>query len=128
MGRLRVLILLFAIIAVMVAAGACSRHDDKPPMLGVQQPPNPQNVTVTTPDQGVTFMITWDVNNPALVAYYNIYTQDPFTGQATFTDSTTTTTVQVTTGGIPVPGLVFGVASVTTENVESQIIFASADP
>ena len=125
MGDTRVRIILVALVAIVVVASACSRHNDFPPLLPIQEPPVPQNFDVTTQDDQ-NYTLTWSVDNPSLVAYYQIYLIDFFTGLPEPVDTTTTTLVQVDVG-TPFPGLIFGVSSITTENVESSAVFAQAE-
>ena len=65
-------------------------------------------------------MLEWSVNDPgAVVSYYRIYTMIPLLG----TTIDTTSFVNATVGPLSVvlPGLEFGVSSVTFQNVESAI-------
>ena len=125
MGNTRVRIIMVALVAIVVVASACARHNDFPPLLPIQEPPVPQNFTVTTPDDQL-YDLSWSVDNPSLVAFYQIYTLNLFTGLPEPVDTTTTTAVQINVG-TPFPGLTFGVSSITTENVESSAVFAQAE-
>jgi len=125
MKHMNVRIFGLALVAAAVLASACSRHDNFPPMIPVQNPPVPQNFTVTTQDN-VTFDLTWSVNNPSLVAYYRLFTLNPLTGAAEPFDTTSVTNVQVNIGA-EYPDIVFGVSSITTEHVESAVVYGSKE-
>jgi hypothetical protein len=112
---------------IVVLAAACSRHDDSvPPPLGVATAPAPSNFTVATTDF-VVWNLSWTISDATNIRFYHIYTQDPFTGLAAQppVDTVMTTSVQINTIGA-LPGLVWGVASVSNDNVESTIIFDTA--
>ena len=84
-------------------------------------PPTPDLIVSTT--DSLTFMLEWSVNDPALVvSYYRIYTMIPLLG-TTVDETADETTMMWTFGPLSVvlPGLEFGVSSVTFQNVESAI-------
>ena len=113
---------LFAAVLLIVVVSACARHEDLPApltILGVPivAPPTP-DLSVSTTDS-LTFILTWSVNDPTgVVSYYRVYTMIPFLG--TIIDSTLVANAQVDLG-VVLPGLEFGVSSVTLQNVESAI-------
>ena len=111
-------------IACILALSACSKHTDFPSMLPIVAPPAPSNFTVTTSND-IVYDLSWTINNPSAVAYYRLYAQDLFTGAPVLADTTMTTAVQVDLQ-VPVPGVVFGVSSVSNGNVESAIVYGSA--
>jgi hypothetical protein len=111
-------------LAFLMQFTACARHKDFPAMLPVIAPPTPTNFAVTTTDD-VIYDLSWSVSDPSSVAMYRIYSLDIFTGAPTVLDTTTATAAQVNTL-VPTPGFVFGVSSVSVQNVESRVVFASA--
>ncbi len=101
---------------------ACSNHDNPPPQLPIVEPPTPENFTVTSPSAGI-YDLSWSVSNPSVVNYYNLYYLDPYYGPI-FADTTAATSIQLSVGG-GFSGIVWGVSSVTIENVEGRIVYAS---
>jgi hypothetical protein len=102
---------------------ACSKHDDPPPQISVIEPPIPTNFTVTSPTPGI-FDLSWDVGDPSAVNYYRLYYLDPFFSQLTFADTTAATSIQFDVGAA-ITELMWGVSSVTVENVEGTIVYAT---
>ena len=113
--------LLFVLTLLFVSA--CSRHGDLPPAFQVTEPPVPIDVKVETVDY-MTFHVSWDVDDPAIVAYYQIYSA--LYSSPVLEDSTTLKSVQITTM-IPLPDIAFCISTVTVENVESRLVCASAE-
>lgn len=116
-----------AFLAAIVFLGAtlsCARHTDFPAALELLTSPAPENFTVTSSDD-VNYDLSWTISDPTNVAYYLLYTLNT-SGAFTEIDSTTATAVQVNTF-FPTPGIVFGVASVSTGNVSSPIVSGSRD-
>ena len=113
---------LFVVAALLLAA--CSDDLPFPPTIARVVPSTPSNLMVTTPDDMV-FTLTWTVSDPATIQFYRLYTLDPIFGQPVFADTTAMDSVQLATP-IPTPGIVFGVSSVSTGNIESRIVYASA--
>ncbi len=111
-----------ALVLVMVII-ACSNHDDPPVRIDVIEPPVPVNFSVLSPAVGV-FNLSWDINDPSLVSYYRLYYVDPFFGQLTFADTTAATSIQFDVGAA-ITDLLWGVSSVTIQNVEGTIVYAS---
>lgn len=115
MTRMRTLFV--AALLIVVVVSACARHEDLPAMLPLVTPPTP-DLSVSTSDS-LTFILTWSVSDPNLVvSYYRVYTMIPLLG--TIIDSTSLVNAQVDLG-VVLPGLEFGVSSVTFQNVESPI-------
>jgi hypothetical protein len=112
-----------AVCMLLLLAG-CSQHGDVPPMLPIVEAPAPSSFTVTTADS-IIYDLSWTNTEPSTVAFYQLYNLDLFTGFPAFIDTTAATAAQIDVV-IPVPGLVFGVSSVSTSNVESRITFGSA--
>ncbi|MFH1755034.1 MAG: hypothetical protein ABIA59_04970, partial [Candidatus Latescibacterota bacterium] len=93
------------------------------PQLAVIVPPAPANFTVTSPAPGI-FNLTWDIDDPAVVSYYRLYYRDPIFFQLTFADTTASTSLQFDVG-VAITDILWGVSSVTIENVEGGIVYAS---
>jgi len=111
---------LLFVIALLLTA--CSEDLTLPPQISGVVPPTPSNLSLTTPDN-ILYTMTWDVSDPTYVAFYQLYTLDPFRGPVLL-DTTVTDSVQLVTP-LPTPGIVFGVSSVSTDHIESRIVFAS---
>lgn len=112
---------LFFVIALLLTA--CSEDLTLPPQISGVVPPTPSNVSLTTADD-ILYTMTWDVSDPSLVVFYQLYNLDPIRGPIPL-DTTVTDSVQLVTP-IPTPGIVFGVSSVSTDHIESRIVFVSA--
>ena len=113
-------------VLACVIAIACAKHENFPSAVTLSKPPTPQNLTVTSPSLG-DYDLEWEISDPAVVGEYNIYLVDPFFGLQ-FLD-TSDTTIFLATTQFPIPGLVFGVSTVSVENVEGTIVFEAApDP
>ena len=95
---------------------SCSRHEELPPLLPLVEAPTP-DLTVFTADS-LVFNLSWTVSDDTNVIFYRIYTEIPLLG--TTMDTTMVLNAQVNTG-IQIPGILFGVSSVTFQNVESLI-------
>ncbi len=119
---MRKLSLLFILV---LALSDCSKHGDMPAQLPIIVPPVPGNFTVDSCSNGV-YSLSWDVSDPAVVSHYRIYTVDSYFGPS-FADTTSATSIQITIINLPgvcVPGLTWGVTSVTIENIESRMAYA----
>jgi len=92
-------------------------------MLAIVEAPAPGNFTVTTADS-IVFDLSWTEDSPSLVKFYRLYNVDVFLG-VVLIDTTAATSAQVD-AVLPIPDLVFGVSAVSTGNVESRIVFGSA--
>lgn len=110
------LVLIFVLLA-------CSKHDDLPMRVDVIEPPAPFDVTVFSPAPGV-FNLSWDIGDPSVVSYYRLYYLDPFFFDLTFADTTASTSIQFDVGAA-ITDLIWGVSSVTIENIEGRIVYAS---
>jgi hypothetical protein len=111
---------------IAVVAAACARHDDSvPPMLPVVTSPSPTNFTVATSDD-IVWNLSWSIADPTVVRFYLVYTLNPFTNMPELADTAMTPTPPPYNTGAAVPGLVWGVSAVSTDNVESTIIYSSA--
>jgi hypothetical protein len=109
-------------IVLILALLACSKHNDPPSPLDVNEPPTPANFTVSNPAPGI-YDLAWDISDPAVVKYFNLYYLDPYTGPV-FADTTAATSIQVNVG-VAVSGLTWGVSSVSISNIEGRIVYAS---
>ncbi|NIM19442.1 MAG: hypothetical protein GTO51_03570 [Candidatus Latescibacteria bacterium] len=110
-------------LVLVLAVIACSNHDDNPPpQLPITVPPSPTNFTVTSPSPGI-FDLSWGISDPSVVSHYRIYLLDPFLGPV-FADTTAATSIQINVG-TAVSDLIWGVSSVTLQNVEGYIVYAS---
>jgi hypothetical protein len=112
--------LLFLIPLILLS---CTKHNDFPQSIDVVEPPVPTGFTVAMPNLG-EYVLDWDVADPAAVSYYRIYIYSPYTGPEVF--DTTSVSEYSKDLGIPLTELIWGVSSVTFENVESKIVYASA--
>ncbi|MBI4720709.1 MAG: hypothetical protein HY770_05735 [Chitinivibrionia bacterium] len=104
---------------------SCAKHNDFPPAVDVAEPPVPADFTVTMPDLGV-YELDWHVADSSLVSYYRIYIYSLYTGPEEV--DTTSVSEYYTDFGFPVTEVIWGVSSISVENVESKIVYASAAP
>lgn len=108
-------------LAALLLTGACSKKNtDYPTSLGVSQPQNVTNLSVTNP-QAFDYDLDWDVADPGTVAYYRVYWSLDGMQFALGADSVMTTSVAVSS---PLPAAVFGVTVVSTEYVEGAMVTA----
>ena len=117
-------LLALSLIAVIGLLSVCEKREDFPQMLNVTVPPQPDSLVVEKID-ATNYSLTWtidDANN--VVKEYRVYAVNSFlppdligSTNELFTDVNTV---------IPVSGLVFGVSSVTIENVESDLTIQAA--
>ena len=126
MRKLQLRLIAYSLLALVVVLSACAKHEDLPPMLPVSAPPLPTNFTVTSAD-AITFDLSWSVDDPASAAYWNVWLVDPLTLQPGLLDSTSVTNVTINLG-VSLPGAVFGVSTISVENLESEIVFARSEP
>jgi hypothetical protein len=106
------------IILCAVALAACEKREDLPTELDVVPPPQPFNLTITTPSQ-TQYDLEWRVDDPnSIVREFYVYL---FTGLGP-PDSigATPDTTFSWTSPFPISGIAFGVTSVTDQNVESD--------
>lgn len=108
---------------ILLALAACAKHKDFPPAIDVIPPPIPRNLTVEMPEPG-RYELDWSVEDSTLVSYYRVYIYDPFTGPAEL--DTTRVSEFYYTFPIAVTAVVWGVSSVSVQNVESGIVYGSA--
>jgi hypothetical protein len=106
------------IILCAMALAACESREDFPTELNIAPPPQPFNLSITTPTQ-TQYDLVWEIDDPNLIVdEYYIYL---FTGlgprDSLGTSSNTTFTW---TSPFPIAGISFGVTSVTVQNVESK--------
>jgi len=106
------------IVIFVLLVAACSKHDDVPPPLEVMTPPTPKNLVVETVDQ-LTYDLSWEIDDPAVVKEYRIYSEYGTSGPQ-LEGTTDTTAIQVISP-VALSGLVFCVSAVTLENVESSL-------
>jgi hypothetical protein len=112
-----------ALLVLWILVG-CAKHGDEdfPPLLPISEPPVPSAFTVTPANGNTATDLAWSISDGSLVDYYQIYLVDFLFG-ATPLDTTSATSYQAP---FPPLGLVFGVSTVTIQNVESRIVSASA--
>jgi hypothetical protein len=101
----------------------CATHDDFPQAVSVSAPQVPTQFTVAMPDIGV-YELDWQVADSTQVSYYRIYIFDPYAGPAEVDQ--TTVSEYYYEFPIAVTEVVWGVSAVSTENVESRIVYAFA--
>ena len=113
------LILLICVLCVL----GCAKHENFPDPLAISEPPVVSNLVVDSPSP-LNYDITWNIGDPSVVDHYNIYTASPYgPPELQGTSDTTTYLAQAT---FEIPGLAFGVAVVTNENVEGRVVYAVA--
>jgi hypothetical protein len=118
----------FVVFALLLVA--CSEDLTLPPLLTdvLVVPPAPGNFTVTTSDNMV-FDLDWTISDPTVVKFYRIWWElDGFSAPIDTTVATSWTNMDTDFRfPIPVPGIFWGVSSVSVDNVESRIVFGSAE-
>ena len=112
----------FVIIGLLVVA--CSEHDDVLPPIDVIDPPTPTNFQVETADL-LTYHLSWDIDDPAVVKEYRIYSQ--YATSELVLEGTTDTTVVDVISPVAIEGVVFCVSAVTVENVESHLACGTSE-
>ena len=118
------------LVVVLVLAASCSRHEDGDRIAfpALVQSSAPDSLRVTTSND-IIFTLEWFLSNTAQVRVYRIYVVDILSGEPVLFDSTAVGIMTKVVNPfiiIPIPGLVFGVSSVSTGNVESSITFGTA--
>ncbi len=107
------------IILCAAALSACEKREDFPPKFDITPPPQPFNLSVSTPTP-TQYDLTWEINDPIpkRVREYYVYL---YTGLGP-PDSlgTSQNTTFTWTSPFPITGIAFGVTSVTDQNVESD--------
>jgi hypothetical protein len=104
----------------------CEKREDFPPKLDIIPPPSVANFQVVKVDTVLGFLdvfeLNWDLADTTVVDHYKIYALVGFT--ADYIDDSDGPPQEVTT--LATEGLVFGVSSVTFQNVEGNPAFALA--
>lgn len=114
-------------IALVLLLAACSADLTLPPKIDGVVPPTPENLQVTTTDN-ITFDLTWDISDPTVVSLFRVYWVFGGPPELVTTVGVDTTSVQVSTKPpVSLPGVIFGVTSVSTDNIEGQAVFAVAE-
>jgi hypothetical protein len=111
-----------SLLSLLVLLG-CDSRNELPAVLGITPPPQPANLNIqkTSPTM---YELTWTIDNPTAVSEFRVYSVGPF-GPPELIGATDQTQTDVDTV-IPVTGIVFGVSSVTVENVESDLTSVAA--
>ena len=116
------------LVLVLVLSASCSRHKDGDlitfPNLVTSRAPDSLRVTTSN---DIIFTLEWFLSNTANVRVYRIYFN--LTGEPVLFDSTAVGIMTKVVNPfviIPIAGLVLGVSSVSTGNVESSITFGTA--
>ena len=110
-----------ALLILAILLVSCAKHKDFPNPVDVDEPPLPMNFTVEMPDS-FTYKLNWSVSDSISVSYYNIYLFDQFYGPQLVT-TTNLTNYQQSYFPLYVVGLVWGVSSVSIDNIESRIVY-----
>lgn len=113
------------ILCLAVVMG-CSKREDMSPAHPIDAPPVPENFQIKKINTliGVLdeYELNWDVSDPSAVDFFRLYAVSGFTlehiGDSSAPPETVTT--------LSMAGLVFGVTSVSVQNVESDAAFALA--
>jgi hypothetical protein len=108
-------------IALVLLLAACSADLTLPPEIDGIVPPAPENFTVTTTDH-ITYDLSWTISDPTVIRFYRLYYVAG--GPPVLADTSAATSVQVTTN---IPFIVFGVTSVSTDDIEGPAVFATAE-
>jgi hypothetical protein len=115
--------LLILCLTVLVS---CTKREDFPPTLPIAAPPVPENLQIKKINTliGVLdeYELNWDVSDPSVVEFFRLYAVSGFLLEHigdTSAPPETVTTLSMT-------GLVFGVTTVSVQNVESDPTFALA--
>jgi len=117
-------LLALSLLAVIGLMSVCETREDFPQMLNVTVPPQPANLVVQKLSE-VDYHLTWTIDDPDnVVMEYRVWSVNSFTPPDTI--GTTIELFADVNTVIPVSGLVFGVSSVTVQNVESDITTAAA--
>jgi hypothetical protein len=112
------------VVILGLLLAACSSHDDILPPIDVAEPPTPTNFQVETTDL-LTYHLSWEIGDPAVVKEYRIYSQYSTSGPVL--EGTTVSTSIDVVSPVAIEGLVFCVSAVTVENVESHLTCGSSD-
>jgi hypothetical protein len=112
------------VVIIGLFLAACSEHDDVLPPIDVAEPPTPTNFQVETADL-LTYHLSWEIDNPAVVKEYRIYSK--YAGSEPVLEGTTDTTSIDVVSPVAIEGLVFCVSAVTVENVESHLVCGTSE-
>jgi len=115
-------IVILGLLAVTFASFSCEERQDFPQLLNVSAPPEPFNLTITSPAPQ-QYDLAWEISDPAAVKLYRVYIVSFGTAELVGTADTTQFLAQTI---LPIQGIVFGVSAVSTENVESDLATAVA--
>jgi hypothetical protein len=101
----------------------CEKREDFPTAIDVAEPPRPYDLEVVK-TSATMYTLTWTIDDPSLlVDEYKVYSVSAFGQELLGTTDQLQTDVDTV---LPLTGLVFGVSSVTTQNVESDLTTAAA--
>jgi hypothetical protein len=107
------------IVLCTLALLACEKREDFPPKYDITIPPQPYNLSVTYVEAQRVYDLTWEIDDPdQLVEEYFVYLSSGLAAPDTI--GTTTTTSFTYNWPLNLSGLIFGVTSVSDENVESD--------
>jgi hypothetical protein len=114
---------MLVLIICTLALAACQKREDFPPQYNLVIPPTPTNLSVTWVQARSQYDITWDIDDPDnLVDVFFVYLSSGLEPPDTI-GSTTIPTFSFT-WPFELSGLVFGVTSVSEQNVESDAAIA----
>jgi hypothetical protein len=117
-------LLALSLLAVIGLLSVCEKREDFPQMLNVTVPPQPDSLVVEKLD-ATNYHLTWTIDDPNnVVKEYRVWSVNRFTPPDTI-GTTVELKADVNTV-IPISGLVFGVSSITIENVESDLTIQAA--
>jgi hypothetical protein len=112
-------LLALSLLSVLGLMSVCEKREDFPQLLDVTVPPRPGNLDVQRVD-AINYHLTWTIDDPDnVVREYRVWSVNSFTPPDTI--GTTVELFADVNTVIPITGLVFGVSSVTIQNVESDI-------
>lgn len=106
---------------------ACSKHNDFPQPLGVSTPPVVSDFTADPGPNAADYDLSWTLANTSAIKGFRLYLLSDFAGSELLLEISDpfSTSVMINTG-FPVTGAVFGLATVSTENVEGAMATVTA--
>lgn len=111
------------IILCALALAACEKREDLPTQYVIDIPPQPYDLSVTWVQASSEYQLTWNVDDPdGLVDVYFVYLSSGL--EAPDTVGSTTNQSFSVAWPFELSGLVFGVSSVSEQNVESGLATA----
>lgn len=117
---MRKALLVFGLLVLL----GCEKREDYPTSLSITPPPTPTNFEVTSPGP-LQYDLSWSIDDPdGIVKEFWIYAYSQISLPDTV--GTTTGTTYLVETSFQIPGLVFGVSAVSTQNVESDLATAPA--